>query len=331
MSADPGQALIAVEGVTKTFRASAGTVTVLKDVHIAIHPGEFVAIVGRSGSGKSTLLNMLTGIDHPTHGNVTIAGTQLHRLSESQLASWRGRHLGIVFQFFQLLPMLSLLENTMLPMDLCDVYAAAERPQRALELLERVGLQSFAQQLPDAISGGQQQLAAVARALANDPPILIADEPTGNLDSRTAASVMALFQELAAQGKTIVMVTHDQSLAAQTRRSLVLSDGELIHPALKLAFSRASDSVLSKIQQLSQSVVIPAGERLPDTVEMLVVAGGVLQLDSYRFTTGRLLDSASQHRAGRTFLASEGPAEVLSLDVARLRQLAESLQSEEKT
>ncbi len=324
---EPNSSLIRMEAVSKTFQTSSGAVTVLKDIHIRIPSGEFISIVGRSGSGKSTLLNMLTGIDHPSQGNVTIAGTQLHKLSESQLASWRGRNLGIVFQFFQLLPMLSLLENTMLPMDLCDRFAAAERPQRALDLLKRVGLQDFAQQLPAAVSGGQQQLAAVARALANDPPILVADEPTGNLDSRTAASVMDLFQELAGQGKTIVMVTHDQSLSRQTGRSLILSDGELIQPVLAKVFSKLSHSNLLKVQHLSQLIRLTPGETLPAQVAMFVIASGNLQIGKRTYSPGRLLMQPAQATNKYAFRAADGPTEVFSLDISGLRQLAESLQS----
>lgn len=321
---------IQMQGVSKTFHGSSGAVTVLKDIDIDISPGEFVSIVGRSGSGKSTLLNMLTGIDHPSQGNVVIAGTQLHRLSESQLASWRGRNLGIIFQFFQLLPMLSLLENTMLPMDLCEVYPSATRAQRALELLQQVGLKDFANQLPAAVSGGQQQLAALARALANDPPILIADEPTGNLDSKTAAEVMRLFQQLGNQGKTIVMVTHDNSLASQSRRSLLLSDGELIKPVLRRVFPKLRPSMLLDIQHHCQQMVIPVGKPVPQSVQMLVISTGKLIMNNQIFCSGKLLDSAPQHKAGRSFYAYDGDADILSLDVPHLRKLAEAIQAGEK-
>ncbi len=184
--------------------------------------------MGKSGSGKSTLANMITGIDHPTSGSVRINGTYVHNLDENKMSIWRGRNLGIVFQFFQLLPTLSLLENIMLPMDFCNMYAPLERERRAMDLLEMVGLESVADQQPAAVSGGQQQRAAIARALANDPPIIVADEPTGNLDSRAAESVFQIFINLAQQGKTILMVTHDKSLAQRTDRVLLLSDGELV-------------------------------------------------------------------------------------------------------
>ncbi|HZU87075.1 MAG TPA: ABC transporter ATP-binding protein, partial [Anaerolineaceae bacterium] len=191
---------------------------------------------GRSGSGKSTLVNMLTGIDHPTRGSVRVADKSIHKLRESDMAVWRGRNLGIVFQFFQLLPTLSLLENVMLPMDFCGLYPPAEREPRALELLALVGLEKYAHKMPGAVSGGQQQSVAVARALANDPPILIADEPTGNLDGRTAEQVMQLFEQQVTKGKTVIMVTHDRDLARRAQRILVIADGELVNEALPKAF-----------------------------------------------------------------------------------------------
>ncbi|HZD55492.1 MAG TPA: ABC transporter ATP-binding protein [Anaerolineales bacterium] len=220
--------LIEMRDITKIFRSAAGEFTALKGINACFHPSEFVSVVGKSGSGKSTLVNMITGIDHPTAGSVRINGTYVHKLSENDMSIWRGRNLGIVFQFFQLLPMLSLLENIMLPMDFCDMYTVSEREQRAIDLLDLVGLRDYAGQLPAAVSGGQQQSAAIARALANDPPILIADEPTGNLDSRAAEGVFQIFEQLAREGKTIVMVTHDRALAQRAGRSLLLVDGELV-------------------------------------------------------------------------------------------------------
>ncbi len=224
----PGETIIRMRGIIKVFHTPGGDVTVLKGIDVDVHQGEFVSVVGRSGSGKSTLVNMLTGIDHPTSGTVEVGNIQIHKMPESQMAVWRGKNLGIIFQFFQLLPMLTLVENVMLPMDFCDIYKPASREERALALLKRVGLEGFANKLPGAVAGGQQQSAAVARALANDPPILVADEPTGNLDSHTAGQVMDIFSELVSQGKTILMVTHDRSLAALTSRTLRISDGELL-------------------------------------------------------------------------------------------------------
>jgi putative ABC transport system ATP-binding protein len=222
--------LVEMTDIVKIFHTPAGDFTALKGITAGFFPGEFVSIVGKSGSGKSTLANMITGIDHPTSGSVSIGGTYVHSLNESQMSTWRGGNLGIVFQFFQLLPMLSLLENVMLPMDFAGMYNPSERPERAMDLLQMVGLERWANKSPAAVSGGQQQCAAIARALANDPPLLIADEPTGNLDSRTAETVFDIFSGLVEQGKTIIMVTHDPALAQRTDRILNIADGELVAP-----------------------------------------------------------------------------------------------------
>jgi putative ABC transport system ATP-binding protein len=223
-----GSALISLRGVQKNYRTSAGEVQVLKGIDLDIQRGEFVAIAGKSGSGKTTLLNMITGIDRPTDGEVWVGETGVHQLGEGKMSRWRGNNLGIVFQFFQLLPMLSLLDNVMLPMDFCRLYTPRQRRQRAHELLELVGLKDHAHKLPSAVSGGQQQRAAIARALANDPPLIIADEPTGNLDSKTAEAMMEVFQTLVAQGKTFVIVTHDNSLAERVHRTTRIADGEIV-------------------------------------------------------------------------------------------------------
>jgi putative ABC transport system ATP-binding protein len=222
-------AMIDMRGIVKTFKNAAGEFTVLKGIDLAIQRGEFISIVGKSGSGKSTLLNMITGIDHPTDGRMIIGGTDIYtNVTESQRSKWRGRNLGIVFQFFQLLPMLTLLENVMLSMDFADMYDFDERPERALEMLKLVGLEKFANKLPVLVSTGQQQLAAIARALACDPPLLVADEPTGNLDSKSANIIIDLFEELSGRGKTVVMVTHDPSLTSRTTRNIIIADGRLI-------------------------------------------------------------------------------------------------------
>jgi putative ABC transport system ATP-binding protein len=227
-TADP-VAMIDMQGIVKTFRNAAGEFTVLKGIDLTIYRSEFVSIVGKSGSGKSTLLNMITGIDHPTQGRVVIGGTDIYTgVTESQRSRWRGRNLGIVFQFFQLLPMLTLLENVMLAMDFAEMYDFDERPARARDLLRLVGLEAFASKLPLLVSTGQQQLAAIARALACDPPLLVADEPTGNLDSRSANAIIDLFEELSVRGKTVVMVTHDPSLTSRTTRNITISDGLVI-------------------------------------------------------------------------------------------------------
>src|SRR5258706_1152116 len=224
------EAMIDMHGIVKKFKNAAGEFTVLKGVDLTINRGEFVSIVGKSGSGKSTLLNMITGIDHPTEGRVVIGGMDIYSsVTESQRSKWRGRNLGIVFQFFQLLPMLTLLENVMLSMDFADMYDFDERPVRAMEMLKLVGLEQFANKLPVLVSTGQQQLAAIARALACDPPLLVADEPTGNLDTKSANTIIDLFEELARRGKTVVMVTHDPSLTSRTTRNIIIADGELIN------------------------------------------------------------------------------------------------------
>ena len=219
--------LIELRGVRKTFPLGEREVTVLDDVSLTVERGEFVAIVGASGSGKSTLLNMITGIDRPTAGEVRVAGTALHELDENRLAIWRGEHVGVVFQFFQLLPALTLLQNVVLPMDFAGRLGAKERRERAEALLARVGLTAHADQLPGTVSGGQQQRAAIARALANDPPLLVADEPTGNLDSRTADEVLAVLDALRAADRTIVLVTHAPDLAERADRVVRVVDGRV--------------------------------------------------------------------------------------------------------
>ena len=221
------ETLIELRKVVKTFQTTAGLFTALKGIDLTVDKGEFVAVIGKSGSGKSTLVNMITGIDRPTSGEVLIGDTAVHTLSEGKVAEWRGRHVGVIFQFFQLLPTLTVAENIMLPMDFCGMYRSGGRRERALELLRQVELADQADKLPAQLSGGQQQRVAIARALANDPPILVADEPTGNLDSKTAETVFQLFESLVAQGKTILMVTHDRDLTKRIPRWLHLVDGEI--------------------------------------------------------------------------------------------------------
>jgi putative ABC transport system ATP-binding protein len=224
------QPLISLSAVGKSYESIAGPIVALHDVSVEIGEGEFVAIIGKSGSGKSTLINLLTGIDFPSSGTIRVGSIPVHSLTEEDLSSWRGRSVGIVFQFFQLLPTLSVAENVMLPMDFCNTYPRRERHARALALLGRMGIAEQADKLPAELSGGQQQRAAIARALANDPPLIVADEPTGNLDSRTATEVMEFFAQLARAGKTIVMVTHERDLERYFARSITLSDGTLLPP-----------------------------------------------------------------------------------------------------
>jgi putative ABC transport system ATP-binding protein len=222
------ESFITLQNVVKTYTTPAGSFKALKGINLRIKPGEFMAVVGKSGSGKSTLLNMLTGIDRPTSGEVIAGQTALQQLSEGQTARWRGRNVGIVFQFFQLLPTLTIVENIVLAMDFCKTIPVRQRKPRALELLDQVGIAEQAYKLPAMLSGGEQQRAAIARALANDPPIIVADEPTGNLDSETANAVFQLLQAQASAGKTVVVVTHDRDLAAQVDRTIALADGRIV-------------------------------------------------------------------------------------------------------
>ena len=227
--------MIDLRNVDKYYQSTAGDYHALKSIDLSICGGEFVSIIGKSGSGKSTLLNLITGIDRPTTGEVYVNGSAIHELNENQMAIWRGENLGIIFQFFQLLPALNLQQNVILPMDLAGKYRPRERRERAEQLLELVGLADHMHKLPSMVSGGQQQRAAIARALANDPPILIADEPTGNLDSKTAATVFALFNQLVVDGKTVIIVTHDSSLAQHAHRTALIADGEIVNEYLAKA------------------------------------------------------------------------------------------------
>lgn len=220
-------ALIQLRKVNKDYPSAHGPFSALKDVHLDIRRGECVAVVGKSGSGKTTLINLLTGIDTPSAGTLHVDGRGIHQLSQEALAHWRGRSIGIVFQFFQLLPTLSIAENVALPMDFCRTYPAGQRRKRAVGLLDRLGIADQADKLPTDLSGGQQQRAAIARALANDPPIVVADEPTGNLDSKTSDDVMSFLASLAADGKTVLTVTHERDLSRFFTRTITLCDGRV--------------------------------------------------------------------------------------------------------
>ena len=222
------QPLIRLTNLVKTYNSAAGDLTALKNVNLSIQPGEFVAIRGKSGAGKTTLINMLTGVDRITSGEVWVAGLPIHEKRENQLAQWRGKTLGIIYQSFHLMPSLSLLENVLLPIDFCGLYRNGASKRRAMELLDQVELKDHAFKPPSAISGGQQQRVAIARALANDPPIIVADEPTGRLDSVTAESIFQIFMNLSAQGKTILMVTHDRGLAQRATRTVEIADGRIV-------------------------------------------------------------------------------------------------------
>jgi len=234
--------LIDLQDVFKIYQTAAGEFTALSGINLRVDKGEFVAVVGKSGSGKSTLSNMITGIDRPSRGEVYVNGTAVHELNENQIAVWRGRTIGVVFQFFQLLPTLTVLENIMLPMDFCNMYSSSERKERAQHLLEQVEMGEQAHKLPTALSGGQQQRVAIARALANDPPVVIADEPTGNLDSRTADAIFSLFTDLVDSGKTILMVTHDDDLAERVTRTLTIADGAIISDSHRAQAARTGQN-----------------------------------------------------------------------------------------
>ncbi|MDH5232765.1 MAG: ABC transporter ATP-binding protein [Gammaproteobacteria bacterium] len=219
--------LIQLQQVSKIYESDAGQFSALKNINLQIGTGEFVAIIGRSGSGKSTLLNVLTGIDQPSHGSVRVQQQMIHQMNESQLASWRGRTMGIVFQFFQLIPTLTIAENLALAMDFVNVIPKAKRGQRIHQLLQQVGIEKQANKFPASLSGGEQQRAAIARAMANKPDVIVADEPTGNLDSQTAESIMQLFKDLVDQGKTVLVVTHEQASLKHFHRVIRLHDGEI--------------------------------------------------------------------------------------------------------
>lgn len=229
----PSEPLIRLKDVVKVYHSSDVPFTALRGINLEVGRGEFVGLIGKSGSGKTTLINMLTGIDHLTEGEIWINGAPIHTFNENQLAVWRGKAIGVVFQFFQLLPTLTVAENVMLPMDFCNVYAPEERRDKALYFLDQVEMMDQADKMPPALSGGQQQRVAIARALANDPPLIVADEPTGNLDSKTADAVFALFERQVAAGKTIVMVTHDNDLASRVKRTLHVVDGQITDDVLR--------------------------------------------------------------------------------------------------
>ena len=331
--------LIELRNVVKKYKTAAGDFTALKSIDLDMKAGEFVSVIGKSGSGKSTLLNMITGIDRPSDGEVFVNGTAVHEMSENQMARWRGKNLGIVFQFFQLLPTISVIENIMLPMDFCHTYSMREREKRALELLELVELAEHAYKLPTALSGGQQQRVAIARALANDPPIIIADEPTGNLDSKTADSIFQLFNNLVAQGKTIIIVTHDSGLAKRAERTALIADGEIVNEYVLKAMSTLSHDQLlevtrkAKKQQFEPGTMILQEGTTGDA--FYIVSKGVVEIVLPRpnqsdvvaaqlgpgqyFGEMQLLHGQKRSASARAY--ERGPVEVLSLNFDTLREL----------
>jgi ABC-type lipoprotein export system ATPase subunit/CRP-like cAMP-binding protein len=251
--------LVDLRDVVKAYETPAGPFLALRGVDLTVDAGEFVAVIGKSGSGKSTLINTIAGIDHPTSGEVHVAGTEVQKLDENAMAGWRGANLGVIFQFFQLLPTLTLLENVVLPMEFARRGTTRERQDRGLALLERVGMAEHADKLPSAVSGGQQQRVAIARALANDPALIVADEPTGSLDSRTADTIFQLFEELVDQGKTILMVTHDNDLASRASRVVLIVDGEVVESYVRSALAGVSERDLADVSARLEPQVLSAG------------------------------------------------------------------------
>ncbi len=313
---------IVLRNVEKVYENAAGKFIALKSINLQLNYGQFISIVGKSGCGKSTLLNMITGIDHPTTGDVIIGNEHIYKMSESKRALWRGKNMGVVFQFFQLLPTLTLLENTMLPMDYCNLYPFYERPDRAMELLKMVGLEDQAHKLPTAVSSGQQQSAAIARALATDPSIILADEPTGNLDSRAADNVLNLFENLAKRGKTILIVTHDPSITQRTDQTIILSDGEIIdqtvaralpflsHPQMLAATQGAKkqkvapgETILQQGESVDHFFMIESGE-----VEIVVINEQSKEMPLARLGHGQFFGEVELTQGGHSIARVQGAA-----------------------
>lgn len=336
---DGEQPMISLRRLDKAYKTMAGDYPVLKNINLEIYAGESVSVIGKSGSGKTTLLNMITGIDRPSSGGIWVNGTPVHDLNEGQMARWRGRNLGIVFQFFQLLPMISVIENIMLPMDFCNTFPMQEREARALSLLDLVGLADHAYKLPSALSGGQQQRVAIARALANDPPIIIADEPTGNLDSKTAESVFELFNNLVAQGKTVIIVTHDSGLAKRTQRTALITDGEIANEFVARALpTLAHDQLLRATRKLSPhrydagSMIVQQGA-VGD--QFYIVAKGKVEIVLQRSNASDVVVATlgpgqyfgemqllhGQKRTASVRASEHEPVEVYTLDFATLGKL----------
>ncbi|MFH1185814.1 MAG: ATP-binding cassette domain-containing protein [Chloroflexota bacterium] len=331
--------MVDLRSVQKYYTTAAGDYHALKGIDLQIFAGEFVSIIGKSGSGKSTLLNMITGIDRPTTGEVWVNGTAVHEMSENQMAIWRGGSLGILFQFFQLLPALTLLQNVILPMDLGNKYAPRERRKRAEHLLDIVGLAEHQHKLPSMISGGQQQRAALARALANDPPLLVADEPTGNLDSKTAETVFALFNELVGQGKTVIIVTHDSSLAKRSNRTALIADGEIVNEYLARALPTLTFDQLLAASHMAEPRRYEAGAMIltegtnadafyivsKGTVEVILPRHNQSDVVAVELGPGKFfgeIEFFHDHRNRASIRACEScPVEVLELTYAELGEL----------
>jgi ABC-type lipoprotein export system ATPase subunit len=347
-TAPEAEAMIQLQKVVKKFKNAAGEFTVLKGIDLTLRKGEFVSIVGKSGSGKSTLINMITGIDHPTAGQVIVNNTNIYSMNESQRALWRGKNLGVVFQFFQLLPMLSLLENVMLPMDYIGMYDFDERPKRAMDLLKMVGLEAQAQKLPVAVSTGQQQSAAIARALVTDPPVICADEPTGNLDTRSADVIIELFARLVKGGKTIAMVTHDPSLTERTSRTIIISDGELIDETVASCLPLLRhQQMLDVTHQLERSTFQPGSNIIQQgqhvdyffmivsgVVEVILCGKKQKDVTIARLGPGQFFGEVELMRGGKSIASiratSEGAVELVALHRDPfIKLLGESTMTEE--
>ena len=341
-SSNGNHSLIELRGVSKNYKTAAGDFPALKSINLDMKTGEFVSVIGKSGSGKSTLLNLNTGIDRPSSGEVVVNNTAVHKLSENQMALWRGKNLGIVFQFFQLLPTISVIENIMLPMDFCKTYPMRQREKRALELLDLVELSEHAYKMPTALSGGQQQRVAIARALANDPPIIIADEPTGNLDSKTADNIFQLFRNLVAEGKTIIIVTHDSGLAKRAERTALIADGEIVNEYVLKAMPTLSHAQLLEVTRKAKKQHFEPGTMILQEGTtgdaFYIVSKGLVEIVLPRpshsdvvaaqlgpgqyFGEMQLLHGQKRTASARAH--EHGLAEVLSLDFDTMRDLLNS-------
>jgi ABC-type lipoprotein export system ATPase subunit len=331
--------LIELQDVHKSYKTAVGDYPALRGVSLRIHAGEFVSVIGKSGSGKTTLINMITGIDRPTSGEVWVNQTPVHTLTEGAMARWRGKNIGVVFQFFQLLPIISVVENVMLPMDFCRSYPLREREPRAMHLLDLVGLADHAYKLPSALSGGQQQRVAIARALANDPPLVIADEPTGNLDSRTAESVFLLFNGLIQQGKTIIIVTHDSGLARRANRTALIADGEIVNEYIARALPTLTPNQLLTATRMLKPMEFEPGAMIisegRDSEAFYIVSKGIVEVVlpragqsdvvALQLGPGKYfgeIEFFHEHRNRASIRAYEGgPVEVLALNYQVLTDL----------
>ena len=344
-SKDSSQPLIEIKNLRKVYQTPVGDFTAVNGINVEVHRGEFVAIIGKSGSGKSTFINMITGIDRPTAGEIVIGGAPVHSFNEGQMAAWRGRNLGIVFQFFQLFPTLTILENVILPMELNQLYSKSERKERAMHLLEKVEMAEQAHKLPSAISGGQQQRVAIARALANDPPLIVADEPTGNLDSKTAEKIFSLFEDLVASGTTILMVTHDSDLARRVNRTILISDGEVVNEYLVHALSTLSQDQLVEISRTIKpqifppnSAIVRQGEKgdkfyilLDGKADVYIDRPGGSELQVNRLKPGQYFGEMALLgggvRAATVKASQEGPVSVVALDEKAFNSLIDDSRS----